>query len=214
MKSRLRTIWRQARRRLCSLLVLVGVCASILPIPLSTPKQTDKDLSRPFPCQNRPCGCRTAEQCWKKCCCFSNSQKLAWAKAHRVVAPDYVHTAAVQESKSATCQKNCCSKKSNADSGCHSLSNKRKCHSTQATVQQSDTTRGTDYVIGVFAEQCRGQSSFWNSLPWAVMPQPVAFTLCSDVATIHDNALCVLPSVSYQPPAPPPRRSRNVFFAV
>ncbi len=40
-----------------------------------------KDSSVPFPCQNRPCGCRSAASCLKRCCCFSASQKSQWAKA-------------------------------------------------------------------------------------------------------------------------------------
>ena len=57
----------------------------------------EKDRSQPFPCQNRPCGCRSAEQCWKKCCCFNNSQKIAWAKANKVALSDYVLAAAQKE---------------------------------------------------------------------------------------------------------------------
>ena len=41
-----------------------------------------KDGRVPFPCQNRPCGCRSAASCLKRCCCFSATQKSQWAKAH------------------------------------------------------------------------------------------------------------------------------------
>lgn len=88
-------------RRLLSLFVVVGVCAMLMPLPFG-PLRSDsqeKDQSQPFPCQNRPCGCRSAEQCWKKCCCFNNSQKIAWAKAHKVAVPDYVLTAAEKEKR-------------------------------------------------------------------------------------------------------------------
>ena len=43
--------------------------------------QNPKDQSVPFPCQNRPCGCRSADSCLKKCCCFTAAQKVAWAKS-------------------------------------------------------------------------------------------------------------------------------------
>lgn len=39
-----------------------------------------KDRSRPFPCRDKPCGCVSAEQCFKKCCCHTPAQLLAWAK--------------------------------------------------------------------------------------------------------------------------------------
>lgn len=38
--------------------------------------------SVPFPCQNRPCGCRSADSCLSKCCCFTAEQKVAWAQMH------------------------------------------------------------------------------------------------------------------------------------
>ena len=45
----------------------------------------------PFPCQNRPCGCLTAEQCWAgDCCCFTLAEKVAWAKANGVPLPPSV----------------------------------------------------------------------------------------------------------------------------
>lgn len=86
-------------RRLLGLSVLLGVCTMLLPLPMAMPpvNRPEKDQSQPFPCQNRPCGCRSAEQCWKKCCCFNNSQKIAWAKSNKVKVPDYVVTAAEKE---------------------------------------------------------------------------------------------------------------------
>jgi hypothetical protein len=39
-----------------------------------------KDRSRPFPCRDKPCGCVSAEQCFKKCCCHTPAQLLAWAR--------------------------------------------------------------------------------------------------------------------------------------
>ena len=85
--------------RLSGLTVLLGICAMLLPLPMAPlpSNSPEKDLSQPFPCQNRPCGCRSAEQCWKKCCCFNNSQKIAWAKAHKVAVPDAVVAATENE---------------------------------------------------------------------------------------------------------------------
>lgn len=91
------------------LLALVVVCAGL---PFSTtsasatrendaasnaPKAAGKDLSRPFPCQDRPCGCRSAAQCWKRCCCFTNRQKVAWARRHSVILPEFVRRASDRE---------------------------------------------------------------------------------------------------------------------
>lgn len=43
-----------------------------------------KDRSRPFPCRDKPCGCVSAEQCFKTCCCHTPAQLLAWARGNDV----------------------------------------------------------------------------------------------------------------------------------
>ena len=75
--------YRPSRQHLTSMLLLAVIVASLLPIPL-LPSFCDvvKDNSVPFPCQDRPCGCRSADQCLKKCCCFSTEQKLTWSKRY------------------------------------------------------------------------------------------------------------------------------------
>ena len=97
--KRFRKLSPKLIRRLTGLTVLLGICAMLLPLPMAPlpSNSPEKDLSQPFPCQNRPCGCRSAEQCWKKCCCFNNTQKIAWAKAHKVTIPAYVVVAAGNE---------------------------------------------------------------------------------------------------------------------
>jgi len=91
--------WQQTRR-LVGLAVMFGVLSSVLPLPIGIKNSVEKDLSQPFPCQNRPCGCRSADQCWKRCCCFTNSQKVAWAKLNRVKLPQFVEVAAARETAS------------------------------------------------------------------------------------------------------------------
>lgn len=98
---------KQRRRRvsrIIGLILLLSICAMTLPLPMMVPigPSPEKETSESFPCQNRPCGCRSAEQCWKKCCCFSNAQKVAWAKANNVEIPDFVRKAAELESASAS----------------------------------------------------------------------------------------------------------------
>jgi hypothetical protein len=96
-----RKSWPRLVRGLLSLSVLLGICAMLFPLPIAPLPQNspEKDSSEPFPCQNRPCGCRSAEQCWKKCCCFDNNQKIAWAKANNVKVPSYVLAAAKKENE-------------------------------------------------------------------------------------------------------------------
>ena len=71
------------------MLALYGLIASGLPLPLdgfssdvqATGRLAAKDRSRPFPCMNKPCGCRSAQQCFTSCCCHPPGETLAWAKA-------------------------------------------------------------------------------------------------------------------------------------
>jgi hypothetical protein len=81
------TFWRPLRRRLPAVLALVAYLAAALGMPLPTPAHRDR--SQPFPCQNHACGCQTAEQCWRHCCCFTSEEHWAWARANHVEPPTY-----------------------------------------------------------------------------------------------------------------------------
>lgn len=80
---------RAIGRKVVTFLALVCFCAATLPIPVATLDILDKGESQPFPCQNHPCGCKTAEQCWTNCCCFTPAERLAWAKKNGVTPPSY-----------------------------------------------------------------------------------------------------------------------------
>jgi hypothetical protein len=60
------------------------------PLPQPTLATVQKDRSQPFPCMDSPCGCRSAEQCWRHCCCHSLAERLAWARQNQVQPPDDV----------------------------------------------------------------------------------------------------------------------------
>ncbi|MBA2117413.1 hypothetical protein [Bremerella alba] len=55
-------------------------------ITLSVPNF--KDTSVPFMCQDHACSCRNAGNCWNHCCCFSRTEKLAWAQKNQVQPPE------------------------------------------------------------------------------------------------------------------------------
>ena len=90
-------------RCISALLIVAICCCLLLPLPMTdvviSSRLSGKDSSVPFPCMRRPCGCRSAEECWRKCCCFSHKQKLAWAEENNVEVPDYVLEAAEEELK-------------------------------------------------------------------------------------------------------------------
>ncbi|AWM39990.1 hypothetical protein GobsT_16090 [Gemmata obscuriglobus] len=66
----------------CHLLTTFG-------FPLPTPRK--KGDGTPYPCQTRPCGCLTSDECWKgDCCCFTLEEKLLWAEENGVEPPAHV----------------------------------------------------------------------------------------------------------------------------
>src|SRR5437588_4322250 len=85
MRRRIRRILARTRRPLFVAVALFGYLAAAFGFPL--PVRTAKDRSMPFPCQDRPCGCATAAECWQTCCCFTREEHLAWARAHNVKPP-------------------------------------------------------------------------------------------------------------------------------
>jgi hypothetical protein len=227
--SRSRTIRRIAVRRLISLGVLVGICAVVLPLPMTMPVSSDsaseKDPSQPFPCMNRPCGCRTAEQCWKQCCCFTNAEKVAWAKANHVQIPGFVVVAAKKESLSDT-KPCCCCSKSKEDTADKQQNKPEKLASAMcgsrrkpdvhvATVVRSHgtatncsatTLNRLKWVLAVKAAECNGHSVFWLTLPPAVISSWMTLpTEPPVVAESWQSASEHLPMILRDAPVPPPK---------
>jgi hypothetical protein len=78
----------RASGRLTVALGLMGFLVANTGLPVVRPlAQRGKDKSQPFLCQDRPCGCMSADECLRGCCCFSARERLAWAKANHVDAP-------------------------------------------------------------------------------------------------------------------------------
>lgn len=207
-------IRRVGVRRLVSLLVLVSFCASFVPLPVGIRGPVEKDQSAAYPCQNRPCGCRSAEACWKSCCCFSNREKLAWAEANSVVPPTYVIAAAEKESTTSVCKAGgCCSKSKSADSHeiVQTASSKKTCCSTHSNstkvpgIKAADEESQTLFVIGALVQKCQGQGLFWNSLPWAILPEVQTDLVHADPVTWMLPVSLKAPACAVEPPEPPPR---------
>ena len=200
-------------RWLSCLSVAFVLCAVLLPMPVSLRPSdgVEKDLSQPFACQNRPCGCRSAEQCWKKCCCFTNSQKVAWAKANGVDLPDYVLAAAKKES--ATVKKSCalCSKtkdngeKPKCEESIASKDSLPKTSSTQAPKALA-RTKSSKWILSVFAAECQGQPSLTMCFPATIIPARIIPVMISVQITeiVHETSER-LSSTTLRPPLPPPK---------
>lgn len=233
MKFRPKIRQRAAIRRLLSLATLVSLALSFVPISIPQPTES-KDTSSPFPCQNRPCGCRSAEQCWKSCCCFSNQEKLAWAKSAGVKLPAYVARAAAREmqekqlakhERRVAHQPDCCGAKRHSNpeateccevavvSQRSDAGNRKKASFTksvqkkQATAESklADMATNAKTVLGIFVQECRGLGHGVNWLPWAVVPQLPTLPGHEPPEKWHHPKSLDCRTTSAEPPEPPPR---------
>ena len=111
--NRFRRICSRAIRSAAVLLALVGylVAATGVPVPVLLPAGASavKDRSQPFPCMDRPCGCKDALQCWRSCCCTTPAERLAWARKHGVTPP--VDLVAMDSAASKPPAHSCCAAK-------------------------------------------------------------------------------------------------------
>src|ERR1051326_7066249 len=94
--------WTQFQRRIRARNLIAAltcfaqmITATGLPMPVLA--HPSRDRRTPYPCMDRPCGCASAEDCWRNCQCFTARERLAWAEAHGVEAPDYLREAAARE---------------------------------------------------------------------------------------------------------------------
>jgi hypothetical protein len=84
--TRRNTFWRRLPRRICAGVALVAYLIAAIGFPVSA---SARSRGIPFPCQDHPCGCQSAEQCWRSCCCFTAEERWAWAREHNVEPPAY-----------------------------------------------------------------------------------------------------------------------------
>jgi len=146
-----------------------------------------KDLSQPFPCMHRKCGCKDAATCWNGCCCFTAREKLAWAAKNNVTAPHFVAEAAAHEPAAKT-SASCCS--SNGGKSCAAMIPAKG--------------RAKDFTAVIVAAKCHGEVEQWLVIgasdlvqpePWHE-DQPWIGSLVV-ISESHD-------STASAPPTPPP----------
>ena len=198
------TLQQTLLRRAVAVSLLAVMVLSLIPIPtlpLPTGHESNggKDLSRPFPCQDRPCGCRSAEQCRKKCCCFSAEQKLAWAKRHSVRATDVVSGTQCEVASSGGV-KGCCSASRSLKKADHARLAKSKSKSMAKRASHSRV------VIGVVAQQCHGVAHAFTGQ--AVFVIPPIFSVQLSIEPNGERLVATdlwFQQIIGEPPIPPPR---------
>jgi hypothetical protein len=197
--------------RVMTVVLLVAVGASFVPLSIDVVSSRDKCQSQPYPCQNRPCGCASAEQCWRQCCCFTNVEKIAWARKQSVTLPAYVVQAATAELETSVVEA-----EAEDDNGSpnHEAAEQLECCKSSGSEQQQnrETERPAEERSGQFVNvldvlKCGGHGFFWNSLPPGLIPD-------GDIPKLRiepdrwDRPQSVLPNlIAGDPPEPPPRLS-------
>jgi hypothetical protein len=180
---------------------LAGFLCATAGFPLVVPATADKERSQPYPCMNHPCGCKSAEACWRGCCCFTMAQKLAWAEENGVTPPAFVVAAAKLEVKAASCcqaRSSCCSDHD------HSADAR---HDGCIAPENDSVSSGFEvvFVLSDASRKCQGLAPLWMLLSATTLAPPLEFQSellpQGEVAQFSSR----LVSLSIAPAVPPPR---------
>jgi hypothetical protein len=182
-----------------------------IPLPASPPKKPGP----PFPCQDHLCGCMSAEQCWRSCCCHTPDERRAWARSHGVEPPDYAerpaahgwHTTRLRDREAAAARPACCAR---ADSphGCCGHERENSCceHEHEAVPETAPPTPAAAWQWTTASLRCRGLAVF-GGVSGPSLPPPAAVTWSP--ALVPAGRLATPPSSTnptrIRPPVPPPR---------
>jgi hypothetical protein len=199
-------------RRAVVAAALAAYLVSLIGVPVV--KRTARHAGAPFPCQDHACGCSSAEQCWKSCCCYSPAQKLAWAQEHGVEPPAALVAEVALDASLASVGT------SPTHAGCCDEHDHQAAHHGESC-DHEHTTCGAGHcdehaaaddatefalAMGPQARHCRGLVDLWCA-SGAVLPPPpaVAWQFQWVVVDWLAPAPALLASRDLLPPVPPPR---------
>jgi hypothetical protein len=201
-----------------AILVIYVVTAAGVPLPSGGGTHS----TELYPCANCPCGCASAEQCWRSCCCHSLAERFDWAREHKVRPPEFAIAAAqsagidlcwleiqapAHDGPKPACRSRtvastlpmCCQKR--LESCCD--------HSTHACCQkgqdQHKNSSQGGRVVAWRALACQGQSMNWlAAVPTLVVEPPSVSHDLPPVgwlsATLSDAVTCVMSPPDVPPP--------------
>ena len=150
---------RRSRQIVIGLLLAVwAVLAAGVPVAVVTRRAGDEI----YPCMDCPCGCVSAAVCWDRCCCMSDTQKIAWAKQNGVSPPQFLIDRVKKSAKPPACR--CCCKKSK------SLSERRTSKSPSERRTSKSLSERRTPVTALQAAQCRGIDMLWQTLTTGMLP--------------------------------------------
>jgi hypothetical protein len=160
---------RFTRRCACgALLAMYVVTVAGVPLPAGA---ISKKTGEMFPCMDCPCGCDSAEQCWRSCCCHTLAKRMDWAREHGMRPPEYAIDEARRQ-KIDLCwldnhaespgEKTCCAAKVGHGKLCCCR------HSDEHVAKDNSET--ASHIVVWRALACRGQSMNW----FAAVPTLIA----------------------------------------
>jgi hypothetical protein len=214
------------RRSISAALVAVYFTTAVgIPLPTGSTHKS----SEVYPCADHACGCDSAEQCWRSCCCFTMPERFAWARRHGVRPPEYAiaaaresgidlawlgvlnksgancyHADADGDQDAADAMGGCCHAKANS---CES-GNRSCCAHETAPDQKTNTKQKRSRFVAWQALGCHGHSLNWlAAVPSLVVVQLVAsdeVVLVAWLGPAISDAPC---HISSPPDVPPPERA-------
>jgi hypothetical protein len=215
--------WRSLPRRLCAGITLLAYLTAALGLPLPVSAARSKKGGVPFPCQDNPCGCQSAEECWRGCCCFTAEERWAWARAHGITPPPYAEKPAPKPRRTTRSHHNCkhksnCSCCSTKHPSRRPAAPRRSCrnspnqsggcphctHHSEPCCQHVHPT-GPTWLLGIAAQKCRGENVLWASTGIVLPLPPPSWTphlLPAGWLPLISSSAMTLPVT---PPDPPPR---------
>jgi hypothetical protein len=179
-----------------SWLALVGQVIAVVGLPL--PAASAKDVSRPFPCQHRACGCLSAGDCWTSCCCFTAAQRVAWAQEHDAEVPQTLVEQAEQEAAAHEC----------GEGECSDVRAKPCCtkHSQPPVKPKAASSKQTGWLVVIQARRCQGAAGDEGDVSPTLSPAAphlwrYEWVLVASLPVESTSA----ETIADLPPAPPPR---------
>lgn len=217
----------------CCLLIFFTAISLGLPIPKASVRTNRFDVNESgeierFPCENSPCGCRSARRCWDKCCCKSDAQKIAWAKANNVEPPAFLRARVLNASfskdiVSSDGKRSCCRESPTAPAStricCQQAAKSRLAQDDISRVVprsacekptlQITKQAGCRFVLLDAYQRCNGIEAFWKLIQISVV-EPFPVPVQRDLAPCLGDVISIAAFyASYQeaPDGPVPRAS-------
>lgn len=174
----------------------VAFFVAALGVPLPTGMRKDRSVA--FPCMDRSCGCHDAAGCKKHCCCFSSSEKLAWAAQHDVDPRPFVDDHALVALAARDCH-------ASESAACDMRAPASCCAKKQSQREQSGG-KTDDFVSIAAYRHCSGLIPLWTLLSAALPPQEPSNAGSERLVTGQIGERdCLFNVTSFSPPTPPPR---------